>query len=215
MWKRIPKENCTQPAKGKYSDWKQELAKEGFEQCVYCAIKDIDFGGMRNFHVEHYRPKSIYSELEHIFTNLFYACPVCNIFKSDQFPEIPEKFDVNIRFFPDPSQHDYTDFFEVNSHTCELIGAHNLSGFLIEVFHLNRPHLIVQRRIYNAFIEITEMNKKLRIMIETLNQLKDRKSNSEKLTKFSIKLNSFLLSIFELRHKLDYIPRYSSNEELN
>ena len=59
-----PKEKTQQPTKGKYSDWKEILAEEGFNQCVYCAIPDACFGGIRNFHVEHYRPKSKFKKLE-------------------------------------------------------------------------------------------------------------------------------------------------------
>ena len=39
-WKLIPKKNSKQPSKGRYPEWKPLLAKEGFYQCVYCAIPD-------------------------------------------------------------------------------------------------------------------------------------------------------------------------------
>ena len=62
-WKRVPKEKSNQPAKGTYSDWKVDLSKEGFHQCVYCTITEHSFGGIRNFHVEHFKPKSVFPEL--------------------------------------------------------------------------------------------------------------------------------------------------------
>lgn len=33
-WKRIPKENSSQPSTGTYKDWKELLSVEGFHQCV-------------------------------------------------------------------------------------------------------------------------------------------------------------------------------------
>ena len=57
-WFKIFKENSVQPKTGKYSDWKEIIADECKHQCVYCALSESRFGGIRNFHVEHYRPKS-------------------------------------------------------------------------------------------------------------------------------------------------------------
>jgi 5-methylcytosine-specific restriction endonuclease McrA len=101
-WRRIPKEKTVQPKKGRYSDWKEILAEEGFNQCVYCAIPDACFGGIRNFHVEHYRPKSKFEKLENDIKNLFYACAICNTFKGDDWPGEPEK-DFFAPCYPDPS----------------------------------------------------------------------------------------------------------------
>jgi hypothetical protein len=57
-WKLVPKRGSSQPTTGTYIDWKSLLANEGFHQCVYCALPDAALGGERNFHVEHYKPKS-------------------------------------------------------------------------------------------------------------------------------------------------------------
>lgn len=72
-WKRIPKENSSQPSTGTYKDWKELLSVEGFHQCVYCSISEAEFGGIRNFHVEHYKPKSLpaFASLVNTYTNLF------------------------------------------------------------------------------------------------------------------------------------------------
>src|ERR1051326_8981942 len=146
-WKRIPKENSTQPATGKYSDWKHELAEEGFHQCVYCALRDATFGE-RNFHVEHYKPKSNYrfKHLEDIFSNLFYACPVCNVFKGDSWPRAPKK-NHSVAAYPNPSKCDYSDLFNVSQRTGQITGRFTASRFLIARLHLNREQLITERRI--------------------------------------------------------------------
>lgn len=147
-WKRIPKENSTQPPTGKYSDWKHLLAEEGFHQCVYCALCDATFGE-RNFHVEHYKPKSNYrfKHLEDIFSNLFYACPVCNVFKGDSWPGAPKK-DHSVEAYPNPSKCDYSDLFDEVTRTGQIKGKFVASRFLVARLHLNREQLVTERRIF-------------------------------------------------------------------
>lgn len=146
-WKRIPKEGSVQPATGKYSEWKHLLAEEGFHQCVYCALRDATFGE-RNFHVEHYKPKSNrrFKHLEHVFSNLYYACPICNVFKGDSWPRAP-KNDHSVEAYPNPSKCDYSDLFDVVTHTGHIKGKFVASRFLIIRLHLNREQLITERRI--------------------------------------------------------------------
>jgi len=147
-WKRIPKENARQPPKGKNADLKHFLAEEGFHQCVYCALQDATFGE-RNFHVEHYKPKSNYRfrHLEHNIKNLFYACPVCNVFKGDSWPRAPKK-DHSVESYPNPSKCDYCELFDVVERTGEIKGRYVASKFLITKLHLNREQLIIERRIH-------------------------------------------------------------------
>ena len=92
-WFRIPKENSKQPKSGKYSDWKARIAEECKHQCVYCAISESRFGGIRNFTIEHYRPKKRpeFSHLVNDIKNLYLACPICNTFKGNDWPAEPKK----------------------------------------------------------------------------------------------------------------------------
>jgi hypothetical protein len=147
-WRRVPKENTTQPARGVYSDWKHILAEEGFHQCVYCALHDATFGE-RNFHVEHYKPKSHhrFKHLEHNIKNLFYACPVCNVFKGNSWPRAPKK-DHSVEAYPNPSTCDYCELFDLVESSGEIVGKFPASRFLIVRLHLNRKQLIIERRIH-------------------------------------------------------------------
>jgi hypothetical protein len=157
-WRRIPKETSTQPKSGKYSDWKHLLAAEGQHQCVYCALHDATFGE-RNFHVEHYKPKSKrrFKHLENVFSNLFYACPVCNIFKSDSWPGEP-KNDHSREAYPNPATCDYSDLFEVSPRTGQTNGKFVASRFLIARLHLNREQLVTERRIFYNDERMLELN---------------------------------------------------------
>lgn len=145
-WRRIPKENSKQPASGTYSDWKEILAEEGAHQCVYCAIPEPRFGGIRNFHVEHYRPKGIkrFKKLTNDIRNLYFACAICNTFKRDDWPAEPDPTHC-IHCFPDPSATDYSDIFSALDNG-QIEGRYAASKYVTEKLFLNRPQLIYERR---------------------------------------------------------------------
>ena len=102
-WKLVNKDPTTQPKRGTYSDWKEQIAQECYNQCVYCSIHESQFGGINNFHIDHFRPKSIFKNLENDICNLFYSCPICNRFKSDDWPNEPNLDTIS---YPDPSNID-------------------------------------------------------------------------------------------------------------
>lgn len=147
-WQRIPKESTPLPTQGTiYSDWKTELSIEGFHQCVYCTISETSFGGIRNFHVEHYKPKGIpkFASLKDVFSNLFYACAICNTFKSDDWPADPVD-DCSIDCFPNPSVKSYGELFTVDR-SAALINGRNVTGtYILHKLYLNRPQLIINRK---------------------------------------------------------------------
>src|SRR5262245_33296746 len=135
-WKRIPKEKAVQPETGYYSIWKELIADEGSHQCVYCAIHDASFGGIRNFHIEHYKPKSLprFQHLINSIANLFYACPICNTFKSNDWPSDPIP-DHSVESYPDPSEIDYCQLFDVDAATGLISGKYLASKYMIEKMH--------------------------------------------------------------------------------
>lgn len=145
-WKLIPKDKSKQPASGEYSDWKQIIADECFNQCVYCSIHEEQFGGIDHYHIDHYRPKSIprFESLRNDIMNLFYACPICNRFKQDDWPGEPTSLDI--ASYPNPSQTDYASIFEVNDTSYLLSGKYVASTYLVERLYLNRPQLVYERR---------------------------------------------------------------------
>lgn len=144
-WFRIRKEDTTPPEGGNYKSWKELLAKEGCHQCVYCAISEAAFGGTRNFHVEHFRPRRLFDHLENDFQNLFYACAICNGFKSSDWPgEVTEK--LSAIGYCDPSRCDLAKVFDVDRET-KVVGAESVTGrYMVERLFLNRPQLILERR---------------------------------------------------------------------
>jgi hypothetical protein len=185
-WFRIPKELSTQPKVGNYRDWKEELSIEGKNQCVYCSINTNSFGGIRNFHVEHYRPKSKdkFPELTDKFYNLFFACSICNGFKSDDWPNEPSK-KLDNESYPDPSKIDYSNILYWNKQF--LIESEHFTGrYIVQKLFLNRPQLVLERKSYYLHEELRIESEKLKnvvlqikeqddsdVIIETMVQLID------------------------------------------
>lgn len=142
-WTVVGPDRIPQPNSGEYSSWKPLLAKEGGYSCIYCAIPDHHWGGERVFHVEHFRPKSRFSELANDVANLFYACPICNGFKHEDWPCEPAA-DLEHAGYAPPSV-DYNSLFSVSP--SGLLQSTKASGrYMCERLFLNRAHLISVRR---------------------------------------------------------------------
>jgi collagenase-like PrtC family protease len=145
-WKIIIKDKKNQPQTGSYPDWKEQIAEECYFQCIYCSIHEAQFGGIDHYHIEHYKPKSIerFKNLENDITNLFYSCPICNRFKSNDWPN--DEHDLNIICYPNPTIHDYNNIFKLNINTFKIEGLYLSSKYIVERLYLNRPQLIYERR---------------------------------------------------------------------
>jgi hypothetical protein len=174
QWFRIPKESSTKPNTGKYySDWKEPLSIEGRGQCVYCTISLRSFGGIRNFHVEHYRPKGAnkFPELENEYSNLFFACSICNGFKGDDWKSEPSTY-LDNNAYPDPSKVNYSEFlFQTNLY---LIDSKYITGrYIIQKLFLNRPQLILERKSFYLHEILKKEAEKLKdIVVEIKKQEK-------------------------------------------
>jgi hypothetical protein len=144
QWFRIDKSASKPPETGSYKDWKPEIRIEGRQQCVYCAIREPQFGGLRNFHVEHYRPKKRFAELTNTFSNLFYCCAICNSFKGDDWPNEPSE-NLSNNAYPDPSLIDYAEFLSVDD-VGRVRSALGSGKYVIERLNLNRAQLQMMRR---------------------------------------------------------------------
>lgn len=152
-WFRIPKEGASQPENGTYSDWKPILREEGRCQCVYCGIHESAFGGARLAHVEHFRPKSTFPSLVNDIKNLYYACAICNAFKSDDWPDEPSLAQST---YVDPSVVDYSTIFTV-SEDWLLCGTTVASRYMVERIYLNRAQLILERREASVLARANEL----------------------------------------------------------
>jgi hypothetical protein len=197
-WKLVNKDPKNQPAKGIYSDWKEQIAKECSYQCVYCSIHEGQFGGVNNYHIDHFRPKSItrFKKLENDICNLFYACPICNRFKSDDWPNDPN---LNLVSYPDPSKIDYSSLFELKT-DYQIKGQHTASEYLVLRLFLNRAQLIMERREEIKVSTATALMKDLSDLIDRVGEddLKEANEAYKSLNSIQIKIQE----LSELRKKI-------------
>lgn len=182
----------TQPTTGHYGDWKEQIAAECFLQCIYCSINEMQFGGIDHYHIEHYKPKSIprFSIFIDNILNLFYACPICNRFKNDDWPNDATSLDIVC--YPDPSQYDYSDLFTVDMNTYKLSGNYVSSTYITQRLFLNRPQLIYERREQI----LRNREQQVRTELEILRKSDTIRQDNEAL-------NSLLDGIEKLGHTLD------------
>jgi hypothetical protein len=175
---------------------KEFLRQEGGLRCVYCAIHENALGGVQGFHVEHYKPKKRFPALINTLSNLFYSCPICNRFKSSDWPAEPKKKFGNSSY-PNPSQIDYSILFEVDDKSGSVKGRFVASRYIVERLYLNRPQLILERRQYSMDEELDLLNQRNKELIEKLKAKNDKKSLAylAKLADFSTKLNTLFLAL--------------------
>ena len=185
-WKKIIKDKEKQPTVGTYSDWKEQIAEECFYQCIYCSINEAQFGGIDHYHIEHYKPKSIerFKALENDICNLFYSCPICNRFKSYDWPN--DEKDLEKVCYPNPSVYNYSDLFAVSPINYKVSGIYASTRYMTERLYLNRPQLLYERR--ESFLkqreeEVSKAIEFLQEKIDDINLLKESLSGILALNK--------------------------------
>lgn len=155
QWPVLVGRRRVRPIAGRWPDWKQQIADQCDGRCVYCAIGESRFGGIRNFHVEHFRPKKRFEALENEITNLYLACAICNVLKGDDWPADPAA-DHSVATYPDPALTDYNKLLSVSPTTHE-VAAVTLSGkYMIERVLLNRAQLVLERRLSAAVVFLSD-----------------------------------------------------------
>lgn len=157
-WPNVVGKSRTQPAKGEWHDWKQEIADHCDGRCIYCAIHEARFGGVRNFHIEHYRPKKKFPKFENDIRNLYLACAICNVLKCDDWPAEPLA-NHSVAAYPDPAIANYNDLFEVST-TSYAVESLTVAGkYVIERLLLNRGQLTLERRLATILERLEEFQR--------------------------------------------------------
>jgi HNH endonuclease. len=186
------------------SNWKQHVADECWQQCVYCAIHESRYGGLDNFHVEHYRPKSLeqFAHLVNTITNLFLACAICNRFKGNDWPADPVA-DHSISAYPDPSASDYNSLFTWTSNF-QLKGLYPSAKYILERLYLNRPQLMLERRTFAATSRLADFE---RFAAQATGQLEER-GEDQAAIKLLGELMRALISLSQLFRQANSVRPY-------
>lgn len=92
---------------------KKHLIIDFDHKCAYCDDYDKYAGGSKMYHVEHFAPKEKFPGLRFTYDNLLYACPYCNISKSDEWPSNDSNISiVENEGFVDPCTQEYNKHLE-------------------------------------------------------------------------------------------------------
>lgn len=127
-----------------YRQYKPRLREDFRYCCAYCSVHENEWGGLRHFHVEHFRPKSLFSQLITVYKNLLYACDVCNCYKGADWPS-EDPLTVGVGYL-DPCQHDYDEHFGDQPTPGLVEGLTSRARYMVERLHINRPHLVKLRQ---------------------------------------------------------------------
>ena len=140
---------------------KKYLAQDFNHRCAYCDDLDRYNGGMRSYHVEHFAPKEKFPALKYTYDNLLYACPYCNVAKSDKWPsDSPEISVVGDKGFIDPCTEEYYKYIYRNED-----GSIGYNGKLGKYIY-NELNLYLKRHQVNYnLVSINERIKELRDII--------------------------------------------------
>ena len=163
--------------------------------CIYCTISDAHYGGIRNFHVEHYRPKSRFKGLEHIYSNLFYACAICNTFKGNDWPDEPKPESFDYIHYPDPSVTDYSKLFVVDPDTAMVSGVNVAARYLVEQLHLNRPQILRNRKLLLLGGRLAQVREALAMASREHGDIEDLKQAIELVAEISRLFEGFWLGV--------------------
>ena len=96
-----------------YRDYKKYLRSDFHRRCGYCNDLDTLCGGMRGFHIDHFCPQTVARDLVNDYNNLVYACPYCNVAKSNDWPTgRPDCSVINNSGYVDPCDLAFDDHLE-------------------------------------------------------------------------------------------------------
>lgn len=115
---------------------REQLRTEARFSCQFCGTSETDVGGLLT--VDHFRPKSKNGSDE--IANLLYACPRCNLYKADYWPEKPNDLPLW-----NPKESDETSHFLLLGDGM-LYGITPIGQFTIQRLRLNRPQLREHRQ---------------------------------------------------------------------
>lgn len=116
------------PVYASYSRYRPYIEKEFGYRCIYCCRSDQGQASS-SFHIEHYRPKESFKELETDYNNLFYACGTCNRAKWTYWSDDPKERVLN------PCDDVMSTHLQFDKAVVKHTSA--LGKFLIELCHIN------------------------------------------------------------------------------
>jgi hypothetical protein len=170
-----PVRSCTKTYV-RYKSYKKYLVVDFKQNCGYCNSHHSWHGGIRSYHIDHFAPKDQFETLATTYSNLVYACSLCNTAKSNKWPS-DDSF-INIvgnEGFYDPCNTNYNDFFYRDNEGF-IFGKDEVSKYMVKTLNLNLEiHAIIWNlsrleRVVSAYKKVVESG---RLSKENLEKAKD------------------------------------------
>jgi hypothetical protein len=173
---------------------------------VYCSLQEAENGGLDNFHIDHFRPKSRFNPLRDTMANLLLSCAICNRFKSDDWPGEPAA-DHSVPAYIDPATTNYNEVLTVDQSNYRVAAASVAGRYMVERLYLNRPQMIRHWRSRFIARRIGEMEDYASEVL-TLAQTAD----SPELGKLAMKIAGETIQIGKAFRKACELPPYLYGE---
>lgn len=141
-----------------YRNYKEYLRTDFSKRCGYCDDLDYYNGGMRGYHIDHFKPKSKFKDLENIYSNLIYSCPYCNLSKHDDWPAGKSTTNIkNNKGYIDPCDSSYSTQHFSRSKTGKIIPNTEVAKYMYRKLKLGlkRHQLIWLKEI--VYIQLKEL----------------------------------------------------------
>ena len=124
----------------KHGEYKPHLQPLFRQRCAYCLAPDHRNGGLEGMTVDHFLDQKRHSKLKLAWTNLYYACAVCNSHYKKDYPTEEEER-AGLRFV-DPCKEDPDNHFCMvrdpkTRELCQVQGLSEAANYTIWRLHLN------------------------------------------------------------------------------
>ncbi|MFR3730701.1 HNH endonuclease [Lacrimispora sp.] len=222
IMKYLNYKDCPQLSSYKSNEARNYLRKKSYYSCSYCTITESEAPGA-TFHIDHFRPKSIFVGLRDECTNLRYSCPRCNLLKSNLWITFEQGCirkceECNTKgcheniyrfidsLYEDPQLH----LVLSDKDKIEAVSGSKPGEYTIKYLRLNRMQLVKLRKV-RRFLDLweQELNKKREYAVEQWKNIVEKKELFDKKSQLrddnNIELANILFSMLELqaRHMVD------------
>lgn len=170
-----PKRTCSKVYKN-YRDYKPYLAADFANRCGYTNCPDTWFGGIDNFHIDHFVPWKKYPELPNLetdYSNLVYSCSYVNISKSNDEGQ-----------YLDPCDEDYNKHFFRDTYGNIIPHAQSAKAV----------YMHKKLKLYLKRYQIIWMLDKLEAKLQELSELRQSKTLTDKV---SNKINAMIADLVQ------------------
>ncbi|MEK7278149.1 MAG: HNH endonuclease signature motif containing protein [Chloroflexota bacterium] len=122
---------------------REKIAEQGGRRCGYCLTPESIVGAPME--IDHLIPESLGGPTEE--ENLWLACPICNLYKSDQIAALDPETGETIRLF-NPRLQTWNAHFAWSENGEQIGGITPGGRVTVIALNLNRPTLARARRLW-------------------------------------------------------------------